>query len=98
MEEHVKTEQDLSEEQLQVITGGCDQCTTDWHNVGEHHYFADYNHKAADAMRNLAQQSQTTESRQRFEKVAAYHTNLAGGHIQMAQTLIDGINARGQHP
>lgn len=95
MEENAKTEQDLIEEQLQVITGGCDQCTTDWYKVGEHHYFADYNLQAANAMRNLTQQNYSSESRQRFEKVAAYHNKLASMHLQTAQTLIDGIGARG---
>ena len=38
MDKHTKTEQDLSEEQLQAITGGCGACEEDkrvkkfWHN------------------------------------------------------------------
>lgn len=34
MEKHTKTELELSEENLQEITGGCEKCTSDYRRIG----------------------------------------------------------------
>ena len=47
-------------------------------------------------MKTLSAQAQTSESKQKFDKVANYHSNLAQMHLQLAQGLLDGVEARGQ--
>ena len=41
MDKHAKTEQDLSEEQLQQITGGCGDCENNKRTLNEHQERAD---------------------------------------------------------
>jgi bacteriocin-like protein len=82
MEENAKTELELSEEQLQEITGGCALCGADQEQVIHHLTIA----KAYTTISGTAAAK---------GKGTTLYDNLRQGHVTAAINLLDRILARG---
>jgi hypothetical protein len=82
IEENAKIEQELSEEQLQVITGGCAQCTADVKQINHHLTLATAYGKISDTA------AARGKDRTLYEK-------FLNGHADAAENLMDGLLARG---
>jgi hypothetical protein len=86
MEEHSKPEQELSEEQLREISGGCGQCIKDLDK-------AKHNQRTANGMLRSVQ-----AVAERGDIDAAYRSlNTAKGNIRRAQWFLNRVTARGHH-
>jgi ribosomal protein L17 len=84
MKTNAKIEQDLNEEQLQAITGACNQCLFDL--------------EAAKGVQNTADSLITAAERETNDgntKVAKRLLTLARGKTAQAQRLLDQVAARG---
>ena len=89
MENNGKTELELNEEQLQDITGGCAQCDADNAQVRIQH---------ATANRHIEQAAeQDLIGTQRSKQKARGLRNAAADAINVAQTYLNRIAARGIH-
>jgi len=82
MEENTKTELQLSEEQMQEITGACAQCVAD---------VSQATHRLTIA-RGYAQISVNAAAK---GKDTTLYNNLRNGHVNAAINLLEGIAARG---
>jgi hypothetical protein len=87
MEKSIKMEQDLSEEQLQEITGGCAECLADLH--------------AAKVSQNNARgRINSSGETKNINKHNGAMTRIAQAKVflKTAQTLMDGVAARHREP
>jgi hypothetical protein len=86
MEKQAKIELDLSEEQLQAITGGCGQCKADLSQAAKHQTYA----------KTYSQLSDTAGDNGLLSEAVRYH-NESIKESEKAQTLLEGVAGRGVH-
>ena len=86
MEEYAKTEQDISEEQLHQITGGCGQCKADLSQAAKHQAYA----------KTYSQLSDTAGDNGLPSEAVRYHKESIE-ESGKAQTLLEGVAGRGVH-
>lgn len=82
MEKNAKTDLQLSEEQLQEITGGCAQCVADVSHA---------THRLTIA-KGYAKISNTAAAK---GKDTTLYDKLRNGHVNAAINLMEGVSARG---
>ncbi len=93
MEKHAKMEQQLSEEHLQAITGGCARCEADLTQAENHVKLASNYTRSSSSAGQLARLSQTDAERERWQATADRHTTVSLTHLQSAQTLLMAISS-----
>ncbi len=96
MEKHAKTEQHLSEEHLQAITGGCQDCVSNKALANFYFRTAARNVTLAqEALQRKGQSQIMEEEKQLHHLTAMSHLNAADENLAKAQTLNDRARARG---
>ena len=94
MEKQAKIELNLSEEQLQAITGGCDQCQSDERVAASHDRWAKkYNKKVGNNWSKYINATTSTEADVYHTKYERYE-RLATNEENAAAALRDQIAAR----
>ncbi len=80
MKNDVNLELDLGEDQLQDITGGCQQCQQNLSRIDQHHAFIDQYTTAA------------AEARERGDNaLAEQHLGFATQHARQVQALLQAV-------
>jgi hypothetical protein len=85
MDKHAMTEQDMSEEQLQQITGGCGACEVDRLRIMHHATFANLNDSYSQIARDFE-----------YQNAAKEYAQQARMHSLTAKLIQERIDAR--HP
>jgi hypothetical protein len=91
----LEVELELSEEQMQEITGGCTQCTADLAKVFAHRSTAVQHMEYANNALRHVNQSQGLTDKIFFEKTADGHLEFANAELNKAHNLYTQIIARG---
>ena len=87
MDEETGREEELSEEQLQAINGGCGQCLNDLNQADRHQEYAKTYTRLFEAAKNSSAHSDSKR----------YH-NLAQEEAQKAQIFLDRVARRHSRP
>lgn len=100
MEKNIKIELQLSEEELQAITGGCSQCTTDIAAAQNHQWNSTAFSSMSDHARIQANNTDLTAAeRERYSALAVQHINTSLEHadqaISILQRVVQRVVARG---
>src|SRR6266567_4106151 len=91
MEEHFKTEQQLSEEQLQAITGGCSQCDVDLARMNLKLTTAQLQYQVSLLAQQAADRSRTVRERELHQQAVDFHQQQAANLAQEAETIKQGV-------